>query len=61
MVVEQQAEWRAADSGEATGVQALASAFVVRNNRIVSVSRYSALAEALSAANLDESHETRSD
>ncbi len=61
VVVEQQAEWRAADSGEVTGAQALASAFVVRNNRVVSVSRYSALAEALSAANLDESHETRSD
>ncbi len=60
MIVEQQAEWHAADTGEATGAQVLASAFVVQNNRVVSVSRYSDLAEALSAADLDESHETRS-
>jgi len=60
VVVEQQAEWRAADTGEAIGSQTLASTFIVRDNRVVSVSRYSDLAEALSAADLDESHETRS-
>ena len=61
VVVEQQAEWRAAENGETTGTQTLASAFVVRNDRVVSVSRYSDLTEALSAADLDDSHETRSD
>jgi ketosteroid isomerase-like protein len=60
VVVEQQAEWRAADTAEAIGSQTLASTFIVRDNRVVSVSRYSDLAEALSAADLDESHETRS-
>lgn len=61
VVVEQQAEWRSPETGETTGTQTLASAFVVRNDRVVSVSRYSALTEALSAVDLDESHEARSE
>lgn len=54
VVVEQQAEWRSADTGEVTGSQTVASILVVRDGRIASVVRYDDLADALSAANLDE-------
>lgn len=61
VVVEQQAEWRSADTGEVTGSQTVASVFVVRDEKVTRVVRYDGLANALSAANLDESHEeTRS-
>ncbi len=52
--MEQQAEWRSADTGEVTGSQTVASIFVVRDGRIASVVRYDDLAGALNAANLDE-------
>ncbi len=59
--VEQEAKWRSADSGEVTGDQVVASVFVVRDGRIVSVLRYPGLADALRAANLNESYEVRPD
>lgn len=61
VVVEQEAERRSAGTGGVIGIQTLASAFVVRDDRVASVSRYPDLAEALHAADLDESHEMRSD
>jgi ketosteroid isomerase-like protein len=61
VVVEQKAEWRSADTGEVTGSQTVGSVFVVRDEQIARVLRYDDLAYALSAANLDESHETGSD
>ncbi|CAA9427534.1 MAG: hypothetical protein AVDCRST_MAG37-291 [uncultured Rubrobacteraceae bacterium] len=60
MVVEQKAEWRSADTRQTTGSQTVASVFVVQENKIAKVLRYDDLASALRAANLDESHETRS-
>ena len=60
LVVEQEAEWRSAETGQVIGSQTVASIFLVRDERIVSVSRYDNLVDALSAANLDESHEARS-
>jgi len=60
VVIEQRADWRSADTGQVTGSQAVSSVFVVRDDRIARVMRYPNLADALSAANLDELHETRS-
>ena len=54
VVVEQEAEWRSAELGDR---QIVASVFVVREGFVTSVVRYLDLAEALDAANLDESHE----
>ncbi len=59
VVVEQEAEWRSAETGEATGGQPVGSVFVVRDGRIESVLRHDDLAGALGAAGLDETHETR--
>jgi ketosteroid isomerase-like protein len=61
VVVEQEAEWNSADTGQVTGGQALASVFVVRDDQILRVVRYPDLADALRAVNLDESYEIRSD
>lgn len=61
VVVEQQAEWHNAATGEATSAQTVASTFVVRDDRVTSVVRYDgddALGNALGATGLDESHET---
>ncbi len=58
VVVEQEAQWRSTETGEATGGQTVGSVFVVRDGRIESVLRHNDLAGALGAANLDESHET---
>lgn len=59
VVVEQRADWRSADTGQVSGSQAVSSVFVVRDHRIARVMRYPDLADALGAANLDESHEIR--
>jgi hypothetical protein len=61
VVVEQEVEWRSAETGQTTGSQTVASIFVVRGDHVTSVLRYDDLADALNAANLDESHEARSD
>ncbi|HET7273020.1 MAG TPA: nuclear transport factor 2 family protein [Rubrobacter sp.] len=55
MVVEQEAEWRTPESGESNGAQTVVSVFVVRDGLVASVVRYPDVAEALRAANLDES------
>jgi ketosteroid isomerase-like protein len=55
VVVEQEAEWRTPESGESNGALTVASVFVVRDGLVASVVRYPDLAEALRAANLDES------
>ena len=57
VVVEQGAEWQSAKPGDR---QTVASVFVVDGGLAKSVVRYPDLASALRAANLDESHETRS-
>src|SRR5947199_2008532 len=46
VVVEQDAVWRAPDTGEVTGRQVLASVFVVHDERVTSVIRYPDLASA---------------
>jgi ketosteroid isomerase-like protein len=58
VVVEQWAKWRSADTGQVTSGQSVSSVFVVRDDRITCVMRYPDLADALDAANLDESYET---
>ncbi len=58
VIVEQWAEWRSADTGQVTGRQSVSSVFVVSDDRITRVMRYPDLADALDAANLDESYET---
>ena len=60
VVVEQWAEWRSADTGQVTGSQSVSSVFLVRDDRIARVMRYPILADALDAANFDESYEARS-
>jgi ketosteroid isomerase-like protein len=61
VVVEQEAKWRSADTGQVTGGQVVASVFVVRDDQIARVVRYPDLTDALRAVNLDESYETRTD
>lgn len=61
VVVEQEAKWRSADTGQVTDDQVVASVFVVRDDKIARVVRYPDLAEALRAVNLDGSYETRTD
>ena len=55
VVVEQGAEWQSAEPGR---VQTVASVFVVSDGLVTSVVRYTDLASALRAANLDASHES---
>jgi ketosteroid isomerase-like protein len=57
VVVEEEAEWHSAETGEATGSQTAGSVFVVRDGRVARVMRYDDLAGALRAANIDGSHE----
>ncbi|HJQ29047.1 MAG TPA: nuclear transport factor 2 family protein, partial [Rubrobacter sp.] len=57
IVVEQEAEWRSPETGESNGTRTVASVFVVSDATVASVVRYRDVAEALRAANLDESHE----
>jgi len=61
VVVEEAAEWRSSDTEEIIGSQAVASSFVVRGGRVTSVVRHDDLTSALTAANLDESFETKMD
>lgn len=61
VVVEQEAQWSSADTGQVTGSQIVASVFVIRDGQITRVVRYPDLIGALLAANLDGSYETRSD
>lgn len=61
VVVEEAAEWRSPDSEEIIGSQTVASVFVVRGGRVTSVARHHDLTSALTAANLDESYETKMD
>lgn len=57
VVVKQEAEWHSDSTGEVTGAQTIASVFVVRDDQVASVLRYDNLADALRAAELDESYE----
>lgn len=57
VVVEQEAWWRSAETGEMTGHQTVASVLVVQRGRVASVVRYPDLARALGSANLDASHQ----
>lgn len=57
VVVEQDAEWRSPDTGEVASRQTVASVFAVRDGLVASVVRYGDLADALRAADLDESDE----
>jgi len=62
IVVEQEAEWRAAETGEATGSRTVASTFTVKDGLVASVVRHDggdALGDALDGAGLDESYESR--
>jgi ketosteroid isomerase-like protein len=61
VVVEQEAMWRSPETGESNGAQTVASVFVVCDGLVASVVRYPDVADALRAANLDESHERRPD
>ncbi|MEJ7652664.1 MAG: nuclear transport factor 2 family protein [Chloroflexia bacterium] len=58
IVVEQAAMWMAAETGETTGGETVASVFTIRDGRVAGVVRYPELRSALSAAGLDDSHET---
>ncbi len=59
VVVEQEAEWRSAETGEVSGSQIAVSTFAVRNGLVASVLRYDSLADALRVADLDGSGETK--
>lgn len=60
VVVEQWAQWHSTDTGHVIGGQTVGSVFVVRDGQVKRVMRYPALADALDATNLDESHEKKS-
>ena len=57
VVVQQEAQWRSAESGVVTGSQTVSSIFVIRDGQVISVVRYADLTDALQKANLNESHE----
>jgi ketosteroid isomerase-like protein len=57
VVVEEEAEWRSAETGVVAGSQNVGSVFEVRDGRVARVMRYEDLAGALQAANIDGSHE----
>lgn len=57
VVAQQEAQWRSAGAGEPTGSQTVATVFAVRDGMVASVLRYDGLADALRAADLDESYE----
>jgi ribosomal protein S18 acetylase RimI-like enzyme len=59
VVVEQEAEWHSAETGEPNDAQTVASVFLVHDGLVASVMRYPDVAEALRAANLDGSREGR--
>jgi hypothetical protein len=62
VVVEQEAEWRDAETGEATGSRIVASTFTVKDGLVACVVRHDggdALGHALRKAGLDESYESR--
>jgi ketosteroid isomerase-like protein len=61
VVIEEAAEWRSPDTEVIIGSQTVASVFVVRGGRVTSVVRHEDLTSALTAANLDESYETKMD
>ena len=56
IVVEALGEWHAPETGEVTGRQVVATAFVVEDHMISSISRYDNLKEALEASGLREVH-----
>ncbi len=60
VVVEEAAEWYSPDTGEVIGEGTVGSVFTVRDGRIASVARHDDLTQALNAATLDVSHETKS-
>ena len=53
VVVEEQGEWIAPDSGQVTGRQAVATVFVVADKRIAAILRYDNLETALREGGLD--------
>jgi ketosteroid isomerase-like protein len=54
VLVEQDAEWRSAETDEITGHETPASVFLVRDGRVASLIRYPDLAAALAATGLTE-------
>lgn len=60
VVAEQWAVWRSPETGEVTGQQAVASAFIVAEGRVMRVARYQTLPEALQAARLADSDQLAS-
>ena len=61
VVVEGEARWRDAKTGQTTGSQTVGSVFVVQDGRVSRLVRYPDLADALLAAGLNESDETQPD
>ena len=61
VVVEEEAQWRSPETGEVIGTGTVASVFVVRDGRVAGVARHHDLSGALTAANLDGSHEVQMD
>ena len=57
VVVEQAARWLSTDTGEEAESRIVGSVFVVQGGGVASVARYGDLAEALRAADMDESDE----
>lgn len=60
VVLEQRGTWRSVDTGEVTGERTLASAFHVHDqHQVARFARFDSLKEALDAAGLDLSDESR--
>lgn len=61
VVVECEARWHDADTGQTTGGQTVGSVFVVQGGLVSRVVRYPNFESALLAAGLDETYEARPD
>ncbi len=56
VVVEQIARWHDADTGEETSSQRVATTFGIRDGQITSIARYGNIGEAITSADMDETH-----
>ncbi len=56
VVVEQIARWHDAGTGEETSSQRVATTFGIRDGQITSIARYGNIGEAITSADMDETH-----
>ena len=57
VIVEQRALWHAPDGSEETGSQTVATIFELSDGKIARIARYGDIGEAVTSADMDETHE----